>query len=244
MNVSKIRALWGLSLVLILASLFLIFIYVPTDANLGVVQRIFYIHVPLAWDAFLAFFIVFLTSILYLVKREEKWDRWAASAAHVGVIFTTLFLIAGSFWARASWGIWWAFDEPRLTFSLILWFIYIGYLLIRSYVSNQEQGKRFGAVVGILGFFDVPLIALTIVYWRTNHPSPLIFEQGGLAPSMQLTLMTSIAAFTALFFLLLWQKLSVKGIEAEVKKIKRAVTEHIVEAPEDTELVKNLEKHN
>ncbi len=244
MNVTKIRVLWGLTLVLILACLYLIFIYVPTEASMGVVQRIFYIHVPLAWDAFLAFFIVFLTSILYLVKREEKWDRWAASAAHVGIIFTPLFLMAGSFWARASWGVWWAFDEPRLTFSLILWFIYIGYLLIRSYVSNKEQGKRFGAVVGILGFFDVPLIALTIVYWRTNHPSPLVFEQGGLAPSMQLTLMVSIAAFTALFFLLLWQKLNVKNIEAEVKKMKNTLAEHADEEPEEAELIKNVTKQS
>lgn len=215
-NGSKILLI--ISLILMIFTLYMIFIYVPTEASMGAVQRIFYFHVPLAWLAFLAFFIVFLGSILYLIKKNKKWDRLASSSAGVGVIFTTLFLVSGSIWAKPIWGVWWTWD-PRLTAALVLWLVYIAYLLIRSYVANREQGARFGAVVGIVGFLDVPIVAMAISLWRTDHPSPVIF-QGGLDPSMMLTLLVSIIAFTALFSLLLVQKLSVKGTEDEIKKIK------------------------
>lgn len=211
------KGLLGLTLILMTASLYMIFVYVPTEASMGAVQRIFYFHVPLAWLAFLAFFIVFLGSILFLARRDAKWDRLATSSAKVGVIFTTLFLVSGSIWARPIWGVWWTWD-PRLTSALILWLIYVAYLLVRSYVSDREQAARFGAVIGIAGFADVPIVALAVVLWRTEHPSPIVFE-GGLAPSMLLTLLVSITAFTALYFLLLAAEFSVKNMEAEVKKL-------------------------
>jgi heme exporter protein C len=160
LNTKAIRGLLGLSAVMMLAALYLIFIFVPTEADMGIVQRIFYFHIPLAWLAFLAFFIVFLGSVLYLTKRDNKWDRLASSSAQIGVMFTTLFLIAGSLWAKPIWGVWWTWD-PRLTSSLVLWVIYIAYLLVRSYAASSEQGARFGAVIGIVGFLDVP-----IVLWR------------------------------------------------------------------------------
>jgi heme exporter protein C len=221
MRINNLRALIGVGFVLMMAALYMIFIYVPTEANMGVVQRIFYFHVPLAWLAFLAFFIVFLSSILYLVKRNLKWDRTASSSAEVGVVFTTLFLVSGSIWAKSIWGVWWTW-EPRLTSALVLWLIYIAYLLIRSYVSNQEQRARFGAVVGIVGFVDVPIVALAISLWRTEHPSPLIFE-GGLAPSMMYTLLVCIAAFSVLFSILLSQRLANKNMESDIKILKERI---------------------
>jgi heme exporter protein C len=219
----KLRVLTLSGFVLMMIALYMIFIYVPTEANMGVVQRIFYFHVPLAWLAFLAFFIVFICSIFYLVKRNSKLDRVASSSAEVGVIFTTLFLISGSIWAKPIWGVWWTW-EPRLTAALVLWLIYIAYLLVRSYVSNKEQGSRFAAVVGIVGFVDVPIVALAITLWRTEHPSPIIFE-GGLAPSMLYTLLVSIAAFSVLFAILLLQKVSNKDIESDIKIIKQGITD-------------------
>ena len=212
------KGLLGLSFALMLAALYMIFIYVPTEATMGVVQRIFYFHVPLAWLSFLAFFIVFLGSIMYLLKRDSKWDRLASSSAELGVVFTTLFLISGSIWAKPIWGVWWTWD-PRLTTALILWLIYIAYLLVRSYVSDRQRGARFASVVGIMGFLDVPIVALAIVLWRTGHPSPVIF-QGGLAPSMMLTLIVSIAAFTALYVLLLKQRLALKNTENEIRRAR------------------------
>jgi len=213
--------LWGLSSVLFLASLLMVFIFVPTEATMGVVQRIFYFHVPLAWVSFLAFFIVFIFSIFYLWKREEKWDIIASSSAEVGTVFTTLFLISGSIWAKPIWNTWWTWD-PRLTAALVLWLIYVAYLLVRSYTAEKERGARFAAVVGIVGFVDVPIVALAITLWRTQHPSPVIFS-GGLAPAMLFTLLVCLSAFSALYALLLWLKIAMKRSESDIETIKEAI---------------------
>lgn len=210
--------LLGLSFILLVAALYLVFIYVPTDETIGIVQRIFYFHVPVAWVAFLAFFIVFLGSILYLWKRESKWDVIASSSAEVGIVFTTLVLITGSIWAKPIWGVWWVWDA-RLTTSLVLWLIYVAYLIVRAYAAEEHRGARFAAVVGIVGFIDVPIVALAITLWRTQHPGPVIF-QGGLAPPMLLTLLVCLAAFTTLYFLLLIQGISIKNDEGETKRLR------------------------
>lgn len=210
--------LLGLSFILMVGALYLIFIYVPTEETMGVVQRIFYFHVPVAWVALLAFFIVFLSSILYLWKRESKWDVIAGSSAEVGVLFTTLILLTGSIWAKPIWGAWWTWDS-RLTTALVLWFIYVAYLIVRSYATDEQRGARFAAVVGIVGFIDVPIVALAISLWRTQHPSPVIF-QGGLAPPMLLTLLVCLFAFTTLYSLLLIERVTMKNDEIEIKRLK------------------------
>ena len=212
------RVLLGLSLVLMVAALYLIFLYVPTEESMGIVQRIFYFHVPLAWVSFLAFFIVFLGSILYLWKRNSKWDIMASSSAEVGAIFTTLFLITGSIWAKPIWGVWWTWS-PRLTTALVLWLIYLAYLLVRAYASDDQRGARFAAIVGIIGFIDVPIVALAITLWRTQHPGPVVFTSG-LAPSMLLTLLVSLAAFTALFLILVTQVAQLKKDRDEIMRLK------------------------
>ena len=210
--------LLGLSFVLMVAALYLVFIYVPTEKEMGIVQRIFYFHVPLAWVAFLAFFIVFLGSVLYLWKRESKWDVLANSSAEVGIVFTTLFLITGSIWAKPIWGVWWSWDS-RLTSALILWLIYIAYIIVRSFATEESRGARFAAVVGIVGFIDVPITALAITLWRTQHPGPTIF-QGSLSPPMMLTLLVCLVAFTILYCLLLIQRVSMKNDEIEISRLK------------------------
>ena len=208
----------GLGCALMIASLCLIFLYVPTEETMGMVQRIFYLHVPLAWVAFLSFAIIFIASILYLRKRDERWDRLARSAAEIGLIFTTLVLITGPIWAKAAWGVWWTWDA-RLTTTLILWLIYLAYLLVRGSAADESRGARFAAVVGIIGFIDVPVAALAIVLWRTQHPSPLIFE-GGLSPAMLLTLMVCLAAFTVIYAQLLITRVRLRQTESEVKRLK------------------------
>ncbi|MFC1971830.1 cytochrome c biogenesis protein [Chloroflexota bacterium] len=212
------RVLLGLSLVLMVATLYLIFLFVPTEESMGIVQRIFYFHVPLAWVSFLAFFIVFLGSILYLWKRNSKWDIMASSSAEVGAVFTTLFLITGSIWAKPIWGVWWTWS-PRLTTALVLWLIYLAYLLVRAYASDDQRGARFAAIVGIIGFIDVPIVALAITLWRTQHPGPVVFTSG-LAPSMLLTLLVSLAAFTALFLILVTQVARLKKDRDEIMRLK------------------------
>ncbi|MFC2073116.1 cytochrome c biogenesis protein [Chloroflexota bacterium] len=218
----KRNILLGLGFVLMVASLYLVFVYVPTEKEMGIVQRIFYLMAPMAWLALLSFLIVFIGSILYLVKRESKWDILAHSSAEVGIIFTTLALITGSIWAKPIWGVWWTWEEPRLTSTIVLWFIYLAYLMVRSFATEESRGARFAAVVGIIGFVDVPIIILATTLWRGIHPGLLIFQESGVDPAMKLTLMVSIIAFTALYFLLLIQRISLKNDEIEITEMKTA----------------------
>jgi heme exporter protein C len=227
MKDSPVKRYWlpSLSLALFVAGLYMVFFYVPTEETMGVVQRIFYFHVPVDWVAFLSFFIVFIASIMYLSKRDEKWDLLAGAAGEIGVVFNTLMLITGSIWARPAWGAWWVWD-PRLTTALVLWFIYVAYLLVRSYAGEESRGARFAAVVGIVGFVDVPIVALATTLWRTQHPGALIFE-GGLAPSQVLTLMVCLAAFTTLYVTLLQLRFSLRRVEREINLIKDEIEERV-----------------
>ena len=210
--------LWGFGFALMIAALYMVFVYVPTEKNSGIVQRIFYFHVPVAWVSFLAFFITFISSILYLWKRATKWDAIASASAEIGVLFTTLVLITGPIWAKPAWGIWWTWDA-RLTTSLVLWMIYIGYLLVRSLATDSTRGARYSAVIGIVGFIDVPIVFFTVNLWRTQHPTTIIFE-GGLDTSMLLTLLVCLAAFTVLYILLVMQNAGLKALETDISHLK------------------------
>lgn len=214
-------ALFALALVLMLVSLYLVFIWVPTEKVMGIVQRIFYLMVPVGWLALLSFTVVFICSIGYLMKRQERWDIIARSSAEIGIVCTSLAIIVGSLWARPIWGVWWTW-EPRLTATLVLWLIYLSYFLVRSFATDESRGARFAAVVGIVGFVDIPIVALATTLWRGIHPPPLIFE-GGLAPPMTLTLMLSIAAFTALYFALLVLRVSMERSEVDIKVMREAL---------------------
>lgn len=182
--------------------------------------RIFYFHVPVAWVGFLAFFVVFISSILYLRSRDLKYDVVARSSAEVGVVFTTLALITGSIWGRPIWGTWWSWDA-RLTSTLVLWFIYVGYLMLRSYLNDEGRAARYSAVVGIVGFLDVPVVYQSVVWWRTLHPGPTIFADGGMAlpPGMIGVFLLSLIAFTLLGAYLLLLRL-------EVDRLAQAVLQH------------------
>lgn len=216
------RILVAISALLMVVALYMIFLYAPiaagADGQPDIVQKIFYFHVPVDWVAFLSFFLVFLGSILYLLRRDLKWDYFAVSAAEVGIIFTTLMLVTGSIWGKAEWGVWWTWDA-RLTSALVLWLILIAYFIIRSYVSEDLRRARFAAVLGIVGFLDVPVVALAITISRTTHPPPVIFE-GGLDPRMLATFLISLFSFTFFFIILFNWRLSLKKIEEEVKKLK------------------------
>jgi heme exporter protein C len=147
-----------------------------------------------------------------------KWDIYASSSAELGLIFTTLVLITGPIWGKSTWGTWWTWDL-RLTTSLVLWLIYVAYFLIRSYVPEEERKARFGAVIGIVGFIDVPIVALAIQLTPTTHPPPLVF-QGGLTGEQMTALMICIASFTVFYFVLLGQRTAQKFVEAEIRKLK------------------------
>ena len=206
--------------------LYLVFIWAPTERNLGISQRIFYFHVSMAWVGFFAFFWVLVGSVGYLWKRSQRWDRLAYSSAEIGVVFTTLMLITGVLWAKPSWGVWWTWD-PKLTTSLILWLIYVAYLMLRAYSPRGDQGARFAAILGIIGFIDVPIIYLSVVWWRTIHPNVVgTAATGSLEPSMRMVLMACTVAFTLLFAYLLMDRQALRRSEEEFEAI-RSIAEPI-----------------
>lgn len=193
-------ALGVLGVGLTLAFHSMVFFWVSTEATLGIVQRIFYVHLPAAWVAFLAFGIVAFCSAVYLWIREERLDMAAMAAAEGGLVFTTIVLLTGPLWARLSWGTWWTW-EPRLTLTLLLWFIYAGYFMVRNATANPEQGKKFAAVVGIVGAFNIPLIHVSVLWFRSLHPEPVVARADGpsLPGDMLATLGVALGAFTFLF---------------------------------------------
>lgn len=172
----------------------------------GQLQRIFYIHVPSAWVAYIAFGIAFLASIAYLRTGARSWDLLAHSAAEIGVVFCTLVLITGPIWARPVWGTWWQWDA-RLTSTLILWLTYVGYLLLRGLAQDRSRIGRPAAVVGIVGFLNVPLVHFSVYWWRTLHPSGPTpanpAEASGLGVPELAAFFTALLAFTLLFAWLL-----------------------------------------
>lgn len=167
----RIRVLGLAALAAFLAANAVGLFVVPADALQGEVQRLLYVHVPSAWLAMLSFFLVFVMSILYLVQRRERWDLVAAGAAEIGVLFTALTLVQGSIWGKPTWGIWWTWD-PRLTTTAIMLVIYVGYLIVRSFAEDPERRARWAAVIGIVGFVNVPIVYLSVTMWRSIHQPP------------------------------------------------------------------------
>jgi len=176
----------------------------PADAMQGAIQKILYVHVPAALGAYLGFLTTALCGALYLRSGAERWDRLAISAAEVGVVFCTLNIATGPIWARGTWGHWWAWD-PRLTMTLLLWFVYLAYLLLRSFTEGSERTARFAAAYGLLGALAIPLnyFAIRLFGGAAMHPDNL--ERGSLGPGMgwpfALGLLAAAAAFAHLLAL-------------------------------------------
>lgn len=204
---------------------YLVFMWVPADAKLGVSQKIFYFHVASAWVGFFAFFVVFLGSIAYLKTRSKRWDILASSSAEIGVLFTTIVLVTGPIWARAAWNTWWNW-EPRLATTLILWFIYLAYLLIRASSVEEDKRGRFAAVFGIIGFLNVPLVFLSIHWWQSGlHPVVVESDRVGLPSSMLVTLIFSVVAFTFLYLYYLQKGTAVAHMDEKLKRLKNKLRE-------------------
>ena len=208
--------------VMMLVDLYLIFMVAPTDSVLGHVQRVFYFHVPIAVMSFLAFFIVFICSLMFLIKRSPRWDAIAHASAEVGVVFVTLALITGIIWARPIWNTWWTW-EPRLTTTLILWLIYVAYLMVRSYAPTRAKGALYAAVVGIVGFVDVPIVYYSVVWWRSIHPSPVVgpfAEANALDGTMALILLYSFVTFVFFFAYMVMERMELQKTEDEVARVR------------------------
>ena len=192
---------------------------------MGEVQRIFYIHVPAAWTAFLAYFILFLASTAYLWKRSPGADALAHASGEVGFVFCTVVLVTGPLWAKPVWGIWWTWDA-RLTSTFVLWLLFVSYLMLRSYVLNPGRAATLAAVVAIMGFVDVPIVYMSIRWWRTQHPQPVIGggEGSGLDASMWVTLLVSWGAFLCLYAFLVRERLALAALQRELSALRREFT--------------------
>ena len=212
------------SLVGMLTALWAVFLYAPTEATMGIVQRIFYFHVSAALMGYFAFFVVFVASIAFLLKRDLAWDRVARCSAEIGVLFASLNLITGVLWAKPIWGIWWAWDA-RLTLQLLLWILFISYIMLGAYIAEPMKRAALQAVFGILAFIDVPINYMAIRWWRTQHPSPVIFggEGSGLDVDMYIALIITMTAFMLLYTYLLGHRLAVERTEEEVEYFEQLV---------------------
>ena len=214
--------LLALSFVSMMIAIGMIFLYVPTDAIEGIPQRIFYFHVPVAWIGMLAFGVLAVGGIGYLWKKDERWDWLARASAEIGAVFITLALITVSIWGRTTWGTWWTWDA-RLTTTLILWFIYIGYMMLRSYMGRTPASARSAAVLGIIGIIDVPIIYESVNWWRTLHPQPEVGVPGALPPSVVLTLMVSLLSFTLLYSFLMIQVYQLQKMQTLAQRLRASV---------------------
>ena len=213
---SAVVTLVGLGLVVVLH--WMVFFWVNTEATMGIVQRIFYVHVPAFWVAFMAFGIAALCSAMYLWLRDERLDMVALSAAEGGMLFTTVGLITGSLWGKIAWGTYWTW-EMRLTLTLLLWFIYLGYFMVRAATENPERGRRLAAVIAIVGALDLPLIHVSVLWFRSLHPQPVVLDTRqpmNLDSDMLLTLTVGLLATTVFF-------LGVMGLRFGFERSRRAI---------------------
>ena len=208
-------------------ALYLALVVAPTEQTMGDVQRIFYYHVPSAWTAFLLFFVNFIASVIYLLRRSPKADIIALVAAEVGVVFCTVVLVTGPIWARPVWGIWWTWDL-RLTLTLVLWLIYVSYLILRRF-STSGQTPQLAAVLAILGALDVPLVYFSIWFFRTQHPQPVIGGGGSIDPRMMHVLLINWAAFSCFAFLVFWSRYRLEVLKRELEDTQ--ALEDLLESP-------------
>jgi heme exporter protein C len=210
------RLLGWTALALMILGGYLGLVWSPPDVDQGNAMRILYMHVPSIWTAYLAFFLVLVASVLYLWKRDLKWDRLAGSAAELGVLLTALTLAVGSVWAKPVWGVWWTWD-PRLTTTAILFVIYAGYLMLRTLAVDPISRAKQSAVVGIIGFVDIPIVHMSVLWWRSLHQAPTILQPNlsnpPLDPRMEAALFVNVVAFTVLFVFLLGQRLRLARLE-------------------------------
>jgi heme exporter protein C len=210
------RVLGILAGLALIASLILSLIVSPPDVEQGNLIRLMYVHVPAAWVAYLSFGVVFIASVAYLITKRTRWDRLGAASAEIGVLFTALTIVLGSIWAKPVWGTWWTWD-PRLTTTAIMLLIYVGYLAVRRLPDSPARKARWAAVVGVVGFVDVPIVHLSVRWWRSLHQAPArLLGVPDVAPIMGLALGIGFLAFTLVYLYLMAVRLRVGRLEDRV----------------------------
>lgn len=212
--------------ILMAAGQYAIWVYAPEEATMGLIQKVFYFHLPLAWWAFAAFLGVCVASIMVLLTKRDVWDVWAGVLAEIGVLFCTLALITGSIWGRAAWNAWWTWD-PRLSTTLVMWFVYCGYLVLRAGGVGGGQAVRVRAVLGIVAFLDVPLVFVSARLWRSIHPAVFASKGGGLEPEMWTTVWINILAWGILGAVLVLARFQTEALRRRVDAVLARIQENI-----------------
>jgi heme exporter protein C len=222
----RVTPLGVICLIGLIVSLYLALVWAPRERVMGDIQRIMYFHVATAWIAELAFVLVGLSSVVYLWLRERRWDIVAHSAAEVGFVFCCFVMITGPIWGKPVWGTWWTWD-PRLTFAMILWLIYVAYLMLRAYGDDMPQMKQFLAVLGILGTLDVPFIHFATMWWRGLHPESLTMTPEGFGAGMEremlLAMGVAVVTFTLLFFYLMGRRMALERLRDDVEELRERI---------------------
>jgi len=204
--------------------------YAPMERIMGWVQKVFYFHVASAWLGMLSFIVAAVAGVIYLLKKDTKWDRIELSAVEIGIVFAVITIISGSIWARPIWNTWWTWD-PRLTTATIMLLVYIAYMMLRGSLDDPEKRARFGAVYAILGCLSVPLTFFSIRLFRTIHPVVIGSNSAGsmgafdMSPKMTQTFMFTLISFTLFFAVLLWHRVRVAELTEKVEQLKLAQEE-------------------
>lgn len=207
----------------IIAALYAALLVAPTERTMGDVQRIFYFHLGSAAAAFVAFSLVTIASVAFIVTRKSVFDGLALAAGEVGVLFCSFVLLTGPMWARPVWGQWWVWD-PRLTTTLILWFLYVGYLVLRQMMPGY-RGAMAGAVFAILAYVDVPVVYFSVRWWRGIHPR-VLQGGGGLDPAMVGPLLVSVAALVLMAAALIRERYRLYRLEMDIVRVENALEVH------------------
>jgi heme exporter protein C len=209
-------------LFLVGAAAYASFFIAPEEKTMHVLQRIFYFHAAAAWAGMTAFFVCFVANLLYVWRREEKWDALGISSAEVGLAFITVVLITGPIWAKPAWGIYWTWDA-RLTSTFVLWLLYISYLLLRTLIEEPDRRALLSALFGIFAFIDVPIVFGAIRWWRTQHPAPVIMGGPGsyLDPTMKKVFFFSVLAMHALMVFLIAERYRLEKLRTDVEVVRR-----------------------
>lgn len=208
-----------LSMIMIPLAIGMVFFYAPLEKTMGSVQKIFYFHLPLALTAFLSFGVSCVAGIMYLRSRKRIWDARLAASVEIGVVLTSLVLITGSLWGKPIWNTYWTWD-PRLTTSLILWFIFVACLILRMTIDEERKRATFSAVMAIVGFCDVPIVFLSARLFRSLHPTVIRSDSSGMEATMLVTLLVCAGAILIFWIGLYKFRVSLLLQEAEVNDLQ------------------------
>ena len=219
---AKRALLAAVAILLVIAGAYASLFVAPTERTMGLIQRIFYFHASTAWAGETTFFVCFVANLLYIWKRQPKYDWLSVACAEVGLVCITVVLITGPIWAHPVWGIWWTWDA-RLTSTFVLWLLYVSYLLLRSLIDEPDRRALLSALFGVFAFLDVPLVFFSIRWWRTQHPAPVIMggSGSGLDPTMSKVFFFNVLAMHVLAAFLILERFTLERNRHDIDLLQR-----------------------